>query len=208
MIMKVSVFGGTGGTGKYLVTQLVTAGHSVTVLARTPSKVDAQNGSIKVVEGDARDESKVREVVKGCEVVLAAFGPRSFKKDDIQAVFLSNLVNVMHTENIQRLIELSAWGAGGNVPNGQLFFKLIQKTILKNVFDDKNRGEALVTQSDLSYTLVRPGRLTNKPGQGNVKASLTGEGLSRSISREDVAAFMVSQISDDKWLRSCPIIGY
>lgn len=206
--MKIVVFGATGATGKHIVHKLVAEGHTVTAFARTPANVDAPDGAVRIVQGDARDAAKVLAAVTGQDVVMAAFGPRSTKKDDIQTVFMQNVLAAMDQANVQRLIELSAWGAGADLPNGQFMFKIIRHTILKNVFDDKNAAEALIVSSGVDYTLVRPGRLTNGHAKGNVKAVLDGKGVGRAIAREDVAAFMVAQINNKAWSRKSPIIGY
>lgn len=86
-------------------------------------------------------------------------------------------------------------------------FRLIRSTMLKNVYDDKDRADALLIASGLDYTNVRPPRLTNGPAAGAVRTSADGRGLSKSISRADVAAFLVSQLDDRTWLRQSPVIG-
>jgi hypothetical protein len=60
----------------------------------------------------------------------------------------------------------------------------------------------------VSYTHVRAGILTNGAERGGVVARADGRGIRMPISRADVAAFMVGQLSDDEWLRSQVIIGY
>jgi hypothetical protein len=62
--------------------------------------------------------------------------------------------------------------------------------------------------SDLDFVNVRPGRLSNSPPRGGVRASLDGRGLGHAITREDVATFMVDQLTSDEWLRKSPIVGY
>lgn len=121
---------------------------------------------------------------------------------------MSNVVKAMNAEGVRRFIGLSAWGAGDSAGQSSLPFKLARNTLLKYVYDDKNRGEAQIIDSDLDYTLVRPGRLTNGPAKGGVRASLVGKGLSRAIAREDVGAFMVEQLGDPTWTRKSPLIGY
>jgi len=206
--MKIVVFGATGATGRYLVPLLLKAGHEVTVLARSPDKVDQSGGTVRIIQGDARDAAAVAKAVAGQEVAMSTFGSRSLKADDIQEVFMKNLVAAMHDAGVQRLIDLSAWGTGDSYAHANFFFKIIMATILKANFADKNKGEAQVIDSDILYTFVRPGRLSNGPAKGNVRASLDGKGLRNSISRQDVVSFMVDQIKDESWVRKAPLIGY
>jgi hypothetical protein len=69
------------------------------------------------------------------------------------------------------------------------------------------RSSSYALGSDLDFVNVRPGRLSNNPAKGGVRASLDGRGLAHAITREDVATFMVDQLTSDEWLRKSPIIG-
>lgn len=80
--------------------------------------------------------------------------------------------------------------------------------MLKYTYNDKDRSEVLLFASKLPYVNVRPSRLTNGPAKGQVQASLTGNELSHSISRVDVASFLITQLTDTQWLRQLPLISY
>ena len=56
--MKLAVFGGTGRTGRLLVEQALAAGHQVTVLVRTPSKLQIGDERLRTVQGDALDPER------------------------------------------------------------------------------------------------------------------------------------------------------
>ncbi len=206
--MRVLVIGATGKTGDQLVRQSLEAGHTVTVFVRSPEKLGDLAARVTVVQGDARNTEALERALAGQEAVLSAFGPRSIGKNDLQEVYLTNLVGAMERQNVQRYIGLSAWGAGDSAHKAPLAMKLATKTILKNVFADKNRGEAVVIASNVLYTNVRPGRLTDGPALGNVTANQDGKRISKAINRADVAAFMVKQLTDNTWSRKSPIIGY
>ena len=60
--MKVTLFGATGGLGRECLEQALAAGHEVTVLARTPSKLPADlREKVTVVEGDGLDADAFEE---------------------------------------------------------------------------------------------------------------------------------------------------
>jgi uncharacterized protein YbjT (DUF2867 family) len=206
--MNILVIGATGGTGQELVKQLVEQGHAVTAFARTTSKVNTYDGKVKVVQGDAHDQVALAKALINQDAVLSALGPRSIKKDDLQEVYARNLVSAMQIAGVSRLIELSAMGAGDSLQQAGFPVIVIRKTILKNMFDDKERGEQYILDSQLNYTLVRPGRLVNKPAKGGVKASLSGKDVSMAVHRADVASFMIDQLQGSKWVRQAPLIGY
>ncbi len=69
--MRCVIFGATGYLGTRLVPELLSAGHEVRVMARTPAKLDdvPWRGSVDVVEGDVTDADKVRQALEGQEVL-------------------------------------------------------------------------------------------------------------------------------------------
>ncbi|MHB1843977.1 MAG: NAD(P)-dependent oxidoreductase [Deltaproteobacteria bacterium] len=206
--MKILVIGATGATGQLAIPKLLAAGHEVTAFARRPEAVTTQHERLRVAQGDARDLASLERALAGQAAVFSSFGPRSFKRDDIQELFMKNLVAAMQKTGVKRLVNLSAWGASDSAPEANLLFRLIRATLLRAVFDDKERGEAILLGSPLDYVNVRPGRLLNSPARGGVKASLEGKGLRPMMTRADLADFMVAQLTDDRWLRQSPLIGY
>jgi uncharacterized protein YbjT (DUF2867 family) len=206
--MKVVVFGSTGHTGQQLVEQLVQAGHEVTAFARTPTKVNTFDGKVTVTQGDALDLASIREAVKGQDAVFHALAPSVFKKSDIQTIFANNLVKAMEAEGVKRLIMLSAQGSGDSASEASLMVKFVSKILLKKFFIDKGQAEAIIINSPLIYTLVRPAILLNGKARGGVKASIKRSHLKQSINRADVAAFMIEQLRNSEWERKSPLIGY
>ena len=206
--MKVVVIGATGATGQFLVKKLLARGDDVIALARDPAALAEKHARLSVVKGEARDAGSIDAALKGADAVVVAFGPRGMKKDDLQEVLMRNLLGAMGKTGVKRVINLSGWGAGDSAPKASFFMKVIRATVLKNIYDDKDRGEALLTGSDVNYTNVRPGRLLNAPPRGGVKASLDGPGLKPEMTRDDLAAFMIDQLGSDAWVRKSPIIGY
>ena len=86
--------------------------------------------------------------------------------------------------------------------------KLLQR-ILKNMYRDLLKMEQVVKQADINWTIVRPPRLTN----GNLKSQYrfaVNEWLSYclSISRADVAQFMLRHINDMNTYRSVIEVAY
>ena len=43
---------------------------------------------------------------------------------------------------------------------------------MKNVYDDKERQEEAIKQSDLDWVIVRPARLTDEPAKGEYRVYL------------------------------------
>jgi uncharacterized protein YbjT (DUF2867 family) len=169
--------------------------------------VSVKHEALRLVQGDVRDAAALEGAVRGQEAVLAVFGPRSLKKDDLQEVFMRNLLAAMTAHGVKRLVNLSAWGSSQTRRYIKAFFLPFRYTILRAVFDDKERGEALLLASAIDFVNVSPGRLTNGPETGSVKVAEDGKGVPGSISRADLATWMIAQLGSDAWVKKSPIIG-
>ena len=73
--MRIAVFGATGKVGRLVTEQLLTAGHEVTVLVRTPDKLTIDHPCLAVRIGQLSDAATVRDVVVGSDAVISALGP-------------------------------------------------------------------------------------------------------------------------------------
>lgn len=205
--MKILLIGATGGTGQEILPRLLAAGHIVTALVRRPEAITTKHEHLVVMAGGVRDPDLVDRAVQGQDAVISAFGSRALGKDDIQEVMMRNLVEAMTKHGVKRLVNLSAWGAQDTHKRISLMQDILQGVLLRNIFADKKRGEKLLFASDLEYVNVCPGRLLNKPARGGVKASVDGTGIKHSMTRADLAQWMVEQLTSDTWVRKSPIIG-
>jgi uncharacterized protein YbjT (DUF2867 family) len=78
---------------------------------------------------------------------------------------------------------------------------------LKRVYDDKDVQEWIIRSSGLDWTIVRPGLLTNSLAIGQYRV-LTAPNDWRfgTISRADVADFIVRQIDDRALIGTTPLL--
>jgi putative NADH-flavin reductase len=208
--MKILAIGATGKTGRLVMDRLLAQRHAVTAFARQPSAIRQPRDQLRVVQGDVRDAASLDRAVAGQDAVVATFGPRTLARTDVQEVFMRNLVAAMHHHGVRRLVNLSAWGSGGAaVPPRSLVVRyFLLPILLRHLLADKRRGETCLFASDLDYTNVCPALIKDLPARGEVRASIDGKGLEQIIHREDLAQFMVEQLTSDQWLRECVAIGY
>ena len=206
--MKVAVFGATGGTGRLLIPRLLAAGHDVTAVARVPEAVTLKHERLRVIKGDVRSAADVDAAVAGQDAVFNVFGPRSLGKDNVQETFMRNAVDAMQKHSTKRFVNLSAWGAGTTAPYIVFMNKLLRNSLLRHLYDDKDRGEVILQSSQVNFVSVYPGRLLNSTARGGVKASVDGRGLTPRITRDDLSAFLVDCLTDDTWVRKPVIIGW
>ena len=208
---KILVLGTTGGTGCLIVGQALERGHQVTALVRSPEKAKGLKGA-KLVVGDVRDEKAVREALKGQDAVVSALGtPASpFREVTLLSTATRTLVDAMKAEHVSRLLCITGMGAGDSAGHGGfLFNNVIFPLLLKKVYADKNRQEAIVRNSGLDWVLVRPSVLNDKRGGQTIRALTDLSNFhGGSISREDVARFVLDQLRDDGWLRRSTLITW
>jgi uncharacterized protein YbjT (DUF2867 family) len=208
---KILVLGATGGTGRLIVAQALARGYDVAALVRSVEKGRDLKGA-KLIVGDARDDKALREALKGRDAVISALGtPASpFREVNLLSTATRALVSAMKAENVSRLVCITGIGAGDSAGHGGFVFdRLIFPLLLRKVYADKNRQEAIVRDSGLDWVVVRPSVLNDKPGRDKVRALTDLSGFrGGTISREDVASFVLDQLRADSWLHRSPLITW
>lgn len=206
--MQVLVIGATGGTGRQLVSQALALDHRVTAFVRTPERLGLRHERLTLADGDVLDYHSVEVAVQGQAAVLCALGhKRWFYPNKILSDGTRNIVRAMETHGVRRLVCETALGIGDSRSRAGLYYTLfVAPFILPFYFRDKERQEAIIQASSLDWVIVRPGVLTNEGPRGAYRQGpLVGHWLwTCRISRADVAAFMLRQLTSDEYLRSSP----
>ena len=78
--MKIVLFGATGNIGQRITAEALSRGHEVTGVVRDPSVARSSDARVKLVRGDATDESAVAGAAKGADAVVCAISPRPNKQ--------------------------------------------------------------------------------------------------------------------------------
>ncbi len=207
--MKIVIFGSTGGTGRCLVEQALSAGHEVTAFARNPSNILIHHERLAVLQGDVLDPAKVEAAVAGQQAVVSALGVGLGGNKRVRSRGAENIIAAMQKFGVRRLVVESSYGVGDSLADASFMLRLVFQTVLRSTYEDKAREDAVIRGSDLEWIVVRPAALTNAPRRGQYRV---GEhlklGLGTKIARADVAEFMLKQLSDDAWVRRYPALSY
>lgn len=198
--MKVVVIGATGGIGREVVSQSLAEGFEVTALARRPEAVAARSPRLRVVRGDALDAASIAPAVEGADAVVSALGVRSIgKPTTLYSEGVGNVVKAMKASGVSRLVCVGASGYVKN-PEDPFFMRAVLKPVLcyvlRHPYADNLRMEEVVRGSGLDWTVVRPTRLTNGPRTGRYRFHPEDVAGGKSISRADVADFIVKHLDD------------
>lgn len=208
--MRLGLFGATRGTGRHVLEMALAAGHQVTALVRDePAGLKREH--LRVVRGDAvRDDDAIAEVVRGQDAVISALGRgRSFKSEGLIQNAAGRIAAAMQSERVSRLVFTSAFGLGDTREGIPFISRLFRDTLLRKIYADKEAGEAILKASSLNWTLVHPTRLTDGPRTGTYRVGerVPLEGAP-SISRADVAEFLIQQIDDPTYMRKTVLVTY
>jgi putative NADH-flavin reductase len=209
--MRILVVGATGGTGLEIVREALVRGHEVTAFVRRPGRLDVDHERVRESVGDVRDGSSVRAAVAGQEAVLSALGhKRWFYPNDILSGGTRTIVEAMRAEGVRRLICETSLGVGDSFGKLGLYYTLFTiPFVLPFYYWDKGRQERVIRASGLDWTIVRPAVLTNGPARGRYRhgPEVGSYVLTRRVSRADVAAFMLDQLTDSTYARAAPGIA-
>lgn len=82
--------------------------------------------------------------------------------------------------------------------------------LLRNVLADHERQENEVKNSQLDWTIVRPGSFVDGERTGNYRHGFPGTDKTSQlkITRADVADFILKQLTDDTYLGKTPSLSY
>jgi putative NADH-flavin reductase len=218
--MNIAIFGASGATGTLLTQRCLAAGYYVTALLRAPEKFSLRS-QVHVIQGSAFDRSSVLKTIEGADVVLSALGAHSpLRNENVLPRAVPLIVEAMQqtatqAKPVRRIIVL---GSAGVLPSSLdkqpawrrwIVQKIVYNTLLKWPVSEQISQYAILSRSDLDWTMVMPPMLTNTPAHGAYR--IDGGALPRNggrISRADVADFMMQQIDNPQWIRKGVYIAW
>ena len=209
--MKLLIIGASRGIGRQLLEQALQAGHLVTAMARHPEHLPRQSAGLQTVAGDILNLSLVQQVVAGQEAVCLTIGVGvTIKPVTVFSQGTKNVLAAMAEHGVRRLVCVTGIGAGDSAGHGGLLYdRLFKPLLLKTIYEDKDRQEALIRASDTDWTIVRPGFLTNGPLTENYRVLTDLWGITADkISRADVAHFMLEELSAPRYVEQTPLLTY
>lgn len=209
--MHLLIIGATRGIGLQLLDRAWRSGHAVTALARRPQKLPGPRPNLQVIPGDILDMTSVRQAMAGQEAVCLTVGVGvTFRPVKVFSEGTRNVLAAMEERGVRRLVAVTGIGAGDSQGRGGFFYdRIFNPLLLRTIYQDKDRQEALIRASDADWTIVRPARLTNGPLTGiyRVITDLTGVTAGK-ISRADVAHFILAELAAPRYVKQTPLLTY
>lgn len=190
--MKITIAGGHGKISLRLTRLLVSGGNDVVGLIRNPAHavdVRAAGGSATVCDLEAAEVGEIAAAIEGSHAVVFAAGAgpgsgaeRKLTMDRDGAIKLRRAAT---SSRVPRYLMVSGAGVE-NPPGGDDVFEVYLRA--------KAEADAAVQASDLEWTILRPGGLTDDPGTGNVRIDVIP--FSDPVPRDDVAAVLAALLAD------------
>ncbi|HZQ43104.1 MAG TPA: NAD(P)H-binding protein [Acidobacteriaceae bacterium] len=207
--MRLFVLGATGGVGRELVSQALERHHRVTAFVRSPQKFGRAREGLTVVRGDVHDTGAIATAAANHDAVLSAIGPPGLGRSSITSDSARATVKALEAARVRRLVIV---GVGMLFENSGLLGLVLRQTMLRNIANDSADMERIVKPSPLDWTIVRPPRLTN--GQRTERYGVAddrlpaGAGGNATLSRADLAHFMLNEVERPAHLRRVVGIAY
>jgi putative NADH-flavin reductase len=205
--MRIAVFGANGPTGRLVTDQALAAGHTVTAVTRHPEDFPTHGDRLTVLAGDVYDQVSVDRAVEGQDAVLSSLGvPFGKEPITVYSEGMTNIIRAMERSGTRRLICVTSSAVDpGAGPHGGFFFeKVLQPFVVgvlgKTLYADMTRMEAIVRDSHLDWTIIRPSGLFDTPGVTDYQTAewyVAG----KFTSRADLASSMLAQVESPDYVR-------
>ena len=203
--------GATSGIGALAVTEAVGRGLPVRAFARSADNLE-KTGLIEPFAGDARSADDVTAALAGARAELYTQGikERLTMLWEEEALFSDStlvLIEAMKDSDTKRLVAITGFGAGRSRSAMSSIERLGHRAILGRPYADKDRQEAMIMESEIDWTIVRPVILTNSTKSCGLKVlrdpSTWRNGL---VSRRSVACYLVDAVEDGLDIRADVIL--
>lgn len=205
---KLAVIGGTGKSGKYLVSQLLTHGFYLKLLLRNPETFQVRSPFIEVVKGDARNYESIHSLVDGCQSVISTLGqPQGETSIFSQAT--SNVIRAMTQFNINRYILTTGLSVDTPIDKKGQMAKMATDWMKSNYSEttlDKQVEFDILSKSNVNWTLVRLPLIELTEERRKVIVSLE-DCPGNKISSTDLADFLIEQLSEEYYFKKAPFVA-
>lgn len=214
---NVVLIGASGFVGSAILNELLTKGHKVTVIVRTPQKINVENPNLAVIKADVSDTNTLINACKGKDAVISAYNP-GWTNPHIYEETLRNyplILDAVKQSGVKRLLCVGGAGTLFCAPGLRVVDSgVIPEAIMGGV---KSLGEfylnTLMNEKDIDWIFFSPAG-TLEPGQRTGKFRLGKDDLivdengTSHISVEDYAVAMVDELEKPKHHYERFTIGY
>lgn len=186
--MKLLIFGATGRTGRYLVSGAVAAGWAVHAAGRDPARLAELPEGIGIAEVDLLDQQYVSDVVRSIapDAIVSTVGGSAPGQQMIDEIGNNAITDAAARSGVRRVMQISSLACG----DSRAYASERIVAAIGPVLDAKTRAEDCLRRTDLEWTIIRPGGLTDGDATGN-GALYDDPRVHGRIARADLAALVL-----------------
>jgi uncharacterized protein YbjT (DUF2867 family) len=213
IMKKVLVIGASGFVGRPVAQALLANGYAVRCLARNPAKIDdlARTGC-EAVQGDISDLPSMQhalESVQAAYISIHTLSPQPANTSgggfmEVELNGLQNIVTACRANGVRRLIYLTFLGMTPDSPSAWV--------------RERWKAEQFLLHSGLDVTILRPGQIVGKGGQGfDMMVSQAGKSIAitmgngtqkwRNIALGDLVYYLVGVLNEPLAYGQCYDVG-
>lgn len=192
--MDVVIAGGHGQVARRLARLLVQGGDRVRGLIRKPEHegdLRADGAEPLLCDLEAAEPAQVAEAIEGADAVVfaagAGAGSGAERKLTVDRDGAIKLLEAARSTGVRRYVIVSSVGAESPPAGDDVFSAYLRA---------KAEADAAVAASELDWTIVRPGMLTDEPGER--RARIQTQPIRESVPRDDVAAVLAAVLHEPR----------
>jgi uncharacterized protein YbjT (DUF2867 family) len=193
MTDKILVFGASQRTGLEVCKLLAARGDQVRAFVRPTSDIAAlQELGVEFATGNALDADSVAAAFAPGDisaVVCTIGGSRNEPRPDVEGT--QNIVAAALSHGVQRMVLVTAIGAG----DSRAVLSENAWKFLGPVMEMKDQAEACLTDSDLQWSILRPGGMASEAATGTAIRT-EDHTVMGMIQRADLAALVIECLDD------------
>ena len=207
--MNIAVLGASGKTGGHLVGYALQRGHRVRAIMRREPPAPSVQQNVDVAIADVRDHGSMVAAVSGCDAAVWAVGGHDIvrslraghrRQQALCADGTRIALSAFASQQVGRFVVISSWGVGDSRHRVPVTFRaFMMPVLLRAELADKQRQEELVRASDVTWTIVRPSRLTDDDRTGYRVGTQLRYSATSSTSRRSVAEFVIRCIDEGSY---------
>jgi putative NADH-flavin reductase len=213
-MMRLTIFGASGQTGRHLLTQALAAGHTVTAVVRDPTTLPVRHDRLAVAVADVLDPAAIGPAMAGADAVISALGPHPPRnRSSIISAATASILDAMRATGTSRLVVISAAPVAADDHGTTLGYRLLAGPLLRRLlgglYADMAIMEDTIKRSGVDWTIMRPPWLFDGPQTGTYRQAKDSN-LRRGsrISRADLADAILASLDDPDTVKATIAIGY
>jgi putative NADH-flavin reductase len=218
---RILIIGGSGRTGKLVITELLQRSHKVTALVRKPETMQTEvNAGLITTTGTPLSVDDVRKAFDQSRpevVIVTLSAPRATDSPfaavtsppRLMADSTANVVAAMKEFGTPKVVIMQAFGVAESWENMNCMMQLLmKKSNMIYQYDDHNLVAKETKDSGENYVFVRPSRLVEGEAKEIKEYPEHGKGvpMMAAITRDSVAKFLVEAAEKSDWDNTAPVI--